>query len=111
MGDKHRPRLLGPLMSVAMVVGLMIGSGIFLLPATLAPFGANSFIAWGVTIAGTLCLAFVLAILASRYEGGPDAYLKAAFGERAAFLILWSYLASNWSGCAAVAIAAVGALG
>ena len=111
MGGTPKPRLLGPLMSAAMVVGLMIGSGVFLLPVTLAPFGANVFIAWGVTIAGTLCLAFAFATLAARLDGGPDAYLKSAFGEPAAFLILWSYLASNWSGCAAVAIAAVGALG
>ena len=46
-GDR---RLLGPWMSVAMVMGYMIGSAIFLLPATLAPYGVNALIAWGVTV-------------------------------------------------------------
>ena len=73
MMGASKPRLLGPLMSVAMVVGLMIGSGVFLLPVTLAPFGANTLIAWAVAIAGALCLAFAFATLAARHDGGPYA--------------------------------------
>ena len=57
-------RLLGLWMCLALVVGNMIGSGIFLLPASLAPYGLNAMIGWGVTIGGALCLAYVFARLA-----------------------------------------------
>ncbi len=49
-------RKLGFVMCVALVVGNMIGSGVFLLPASLAPLGWNSVYGWLVTIAGSLCL-------------------------------------------------------
>ena len=98
-------------MSVAMVVGTMIGSGIYLLPTTLAPYGPNLVVAFVLTIAGTMCLAFAFARLAGRIPGGPFAYVQAAFGETPAFLTLWSYLISQWTGVAAVAVAVAGAIG
>ena len=55
------PRALGFGMVLALVVGNMIGSGVYLLPATLAPLGANALLGWGVTIAGALSLAWVFA--------------------------------------------------
>jgi APA family basic amino acid/polyamine antiporter len=97
-------------MSGAMVVGTMIGSGIYLLPTTLAPFGPNIAIAFAITIAGTLCLAIAFAALARRIPGGPFAYVGSAFGDTPAFLTLWSYLISQWTGVAAVAIAVAGAI-
>lgn len=110
MTDKPQSRLLGPWMSMAMVVGTMIGSGVYLLPTTLAPFGANALIGWAVTIAGTMCLAFAFARQAAVLPGGPHAYVERAFGERIAFLTSWSYLASQWAAVAAVAVAVAGAL-
>ena len=104
------PRLLGRWMSLAMVVGTMIGSGVYLLPTTLAPFGANMLVAFAVTIGGTMCLALALALLAARIPGGPFAYVSQAFGETAAFVTLWSYAVSQWTGVAAIAIAVAGAL-
>lgn len=106
-----RSRMLGKWMSAAMVVGTMIGSGIYLLPTTLAPYGANLVWAFLVTGAGTMCLAFALARLAAKIPGGPFAYVRQAFGETAAFLTIWSYIVSQWTGVAAVAIAVAGALG
>nr|WP_314445324.1 amino acid permease [uncultured Sphingomonas sp.] len=102
---------LGGAMSLAMVVGTMIGSGIYLLPATLAPFGPNLVIAFAVTIAGTMLLAITVARLARRLPGGPFVYVRTAFGDRAAFLTLWSYMVSQWTGVAAVAVAVAGAVG
>ena len=96
---------------MAMVVGTMIGSGIYLLPTTLAPYGPNLVAAFAVTIAGTMCLAFAFAMLARRIPGGPFAYVQSAFGETPAFLTLWSYLISQWTGVAAVAVAVAGAIG
>jgi APA family basic amino acid/polyamine antiporter len=49
-------------MCVALVVGNSIGSGVFLLPASLAPFGLNSVIAWGFTASGAIALAIVFAL-------------------------------------------------
>lgn len=94
-----------------MVVGTMIGSGIYLLPTTLAPYGPNLVVAFAITIVGTMCLAFAFARLAGRIPGGPFAYVQTAFGETPAFLTLWSYLISQWTGVAAVAVAVAGAIG
>lgn len=108
--DTPPRRGLGPWMSLAMVVGTMIGSGIYLLPAVLAPYGPNMVAAWVVAIAGTMCIAFALARLAQRIPGGPTAYVTLAFGDFAAFVTMWSYMVSVWAGIAAVALATAGAL-
>ena len=103
------PRLLGFWMCLALVVGNMIGSGIFLLPATLAPYGLNAVIGWIVTIAGSLCLAAVLAVLARALPelAGPYDYIRVAFGSPPAFFVMWSYWISIWVTNAAISIAAV----
>ncbi len=94
-----------------MVVGTVIGSGIYLLPATLAKYGPNIVFAFLVTIGGTMCLALTFAKLAARMPGGPFAYVGKAFGDLPAAITLWSYLVSQWTGVAAVALAVGGALG
>ena len=103
-------RRLGGAMSAAMVVGTMIGSGIYLLPTTLAPFGPNLVLAFAITITGTMCLAFTLARLAARLPGGPFVYVRTAFGDTAVFVTLWSYIISQWTGVAALAVAVAGAI-
>ena len=104
-------RMLGKWMSLAMVVGSMIGSGIYLLPTTLAPYGYNLVIAFLLTGFGTMCLAYAMARLAAVIPGGPFVYLTDAFGETVAFVTLWSYVISQITGVAAVSVAAAGALG
>jgi APA family basic amino acid/polyamine antiporter len=100
---------LGVWMCVALVVGNMIGSGVFMLPASLAPYGWNAVIAWLITIGGALCLALVFARLAEAFPraGGPFVYTEEAFGRPAGFLVAWSYWISVWVANAAIAIAAV----
>lgn len=100
-------RQLGLPMATALVVGNMIGAGIFLLPALLAPFGHNATYAWLLTIAGALFLAVTFAILSRRIEGGPFVYVEQAFGPEIAFLVMWSYLVSIWTADAILPIAAV----
>jgi APA family basic amino acid/polyamine antiporter len=102
---------LGRFMSLAMVVGTVIGSGIYLLPATLAPYGPNILWAFALTIGGTMCLAITFARMARTIPGGPFVYVGKAFGDLPASVTMWSYLVSQWSGVAAVAIAVSGALG
>jgi len=96
-------------MCVALVVGNMIGSGVFMLPASLAPYGWNAVFAWLITIGGAMCLALVFARLAQAFPraGGPFAYTEEAFGRPAGFLVAWSYWISVWVANAAIAIAAV----
>ena len=105
-------RALGFGMVLALVVGNMIGSGVYLLPATLAPLGANALLGWGVTIAGALSLAWVFARLSVTIPkaGGPYAYVEAAFGRGPGFAVAWSYWVLLWSGNGAIAVAAVSAL-
>lgn len=97
---------------LALVVGNMIGSGIYLLPATLAPLGANALIGWGVTILGAMALAYVFARLAAAVPcaGGPYAFADAAFGPATGFAVAWSYWILVWAGNGAVSIAVVSAL-
>src|SRR4030095_5972063 len=110
MDADRKPRLLGPWMSMAMVVGYMIGSAIFLFPPTLAPYGRNVFIAWGVTIGGTLCLALAFARLAAQNRGGPQAYMEQAFGAESTFCTWLIYWISVITSTAAIAVAFGGAL-
>ena len=107
-GTPHK-RKLGFTMCVALVVGNMVGSGVFLLPADLAPLGWNSVYGWLVTIAGALCLTVVLARLARDLAGGcgPFTYPAAAFGPAAGFIVAWSYWISIWVTNATLAVAVV----
>ncbi len=106
-------RPLGLAAATALVVGSMIGSGAFLLPATLAPYGAASLLGWGLALAGALLLALVHAWLAASIprSGGPYAYTRAAFGDLPAFAVAWSYWVSLWCGNAAIAVAFAASLG
>ncbi|HET9267192.1 MAG TPA: amino acid permease [Vicinamibacterales bacterium] len=99
--------------AVALVVGNMIGSGVFMLPASLAPYGSMSLAGWAVSAGGSVALALVFAHLARAQPaaGGPYAYTRAAFGDLTGFLTGWGYWISVWSALAALAIAFVGYLG
>ncbi len=107
MEASRAERQLGFWMCLALVVGNIVGAGVFLLPSSLAPFGANNAIGWPIAIGGSLCLAFVLARLAGRISGGPYEYVRSAFGAEAGFLVMWSYWISIWTATATLAIAAV----
>ena len=100
-------------MTVALVMGNMIGSGIFLVPASLAPYGALSLAGWLVSTAGALLLAAVFAHLAriDPAAGGPYAYTRRAFGDLPAFLVAWGYWISIWTSLGALAVAFAGYLG
>ncbi|MFV1988249.1 MAG: amino acid permease [Gemmatimonadota bacterium] len=102
-------RGLGLWMCTALVMGNMIGSGVFLLPASLAPFGGISIVGWLISTAGALCLALVFARLGAAIPkiGGPYAYARAGFGDFGGFLVAWSYWISIWTTNAALAVAFV----
>ena len=104
---------LGFWMSTALVVGNIIGMGIFVLPASLAPYGYNALLGWGITVLGMTVLARVFARLVRRFPDadGPYAYIQATLGGPAAFLAIWCYWVSLWITNAALAIGVVGYLG
>jgi APA family basic amino acid/polyamine antiporter len=104
-----RDHKLGIWMTGALVVGSMIGSGIFMLPVSLAPLGANAVLGWVVSILGALAIAFSLASLSRTGEGGIRAYIERAFGPAPAFLVAWALFWSNIAAQAALAIATASA--
>ena len=71
-------RQLGLGMATALVVGNTIGMGIFMLPASLAPYGFNALLGWGITVLGMSVLARVLARLARDFPqaDGPCSAAK-----------------------------------
>ena len=107
MISRSGTRQLGFWMALALVMGNVIGAGIFLLPQSLAPLGPNAIYGWVLTIAGALCIAWVLAHLAGRIEGGPYYYVRSASGDLPAFLVMWAYWISIWTAVPTIAIAAV----
>ncbi len=97
---------------MALVVGNMIGSGVFLLPASLAPYRGTSLVGWAISTMGGVLLAVVFARLAREHPatGGPYAYTQRAFGDLAGFLVAWGYWISCWCTNAALSVAFVGYL-
>ena len=104
--------MLGFWAAVAIVMGNMIGSGVFLLPASLAAYKGLSLAGWAVSAAGSVMLALVFARLArqSPAAGGPYAYTRLTFGDVPGFLVAWGYWLSVVGTLAALAIAFVGYL-
>jgi len=97
---------------VSLVTGNLVGSGVFLLPATLAVYGTVSLFGWIFTSIGAIFLALVFADLSSRIPktGGPHTYVGAAFGETASFYVAWGYWILSWTSNAGLTVAAVGYL-
>lgn len=104
--------MLGFWQLVALVVGNLVGSGVLMLPATLAPYGAISFSGWIATSIGAILLSLVFCQLCSKHPrtGGPHVYVEEAFGKNAGFYIAWVYWILAWIGYAALVSAAMGCL-
>ncbi|ELJ8641857.1 cadaverine/lysine antiporter [Vibrio cholerae] len=99
---------IGLIACTGVVAGNMMGSGIALLPSTLASVGSISIYSWLICIVGALSLAFVFARLATKnpQEGGPIAYageVSPVFGFQTGVL----YYHANWIGNLAIAITGV----
>ncbi|MBL8299046.1 MAG: amino acid permease [Rhodanobacteraceae bacterium] len=100
--------------ATALVAGNMIGSGLFLLPSSLAPYGAASALGWAISTIGALLLAATFARLGQLLpaaSGGPYAFTRAAFGDAVGFTVGWCYWISIWSAVPAIAIALIGYAG
>jgi APA family basic amino acid/polyamine antiporter len=108
--SKESPKQIGLFIAIALVVGNMVGSGVFLLPSSLAPFGGISILGWLFTAAGAITIALMLARMGRMMPaaGGPYAYTRRGLGDLAGFLVAWGYWISIWSGNAAISVALVG---
>lgn len=103
---KSVPKL-GLWLLTALVAGNMIGSGVFLLPSSLAHFGTIGILAWGFTAIGAIFLALVFAQLSRLIPkvGGPYAYCREGFGNCVGFLVAYNYWIAVWVGNAAIVVA------
>src|SRR6476619_777568 len=103
---------LGVAACTAIVVGNMVGSGFYLSPSAVAPYGNLALLAWLVMGAGAICLGLSFARLArlAPDTGGPYAYTRIAYGDFAGFLICWGYWISIWTSLPVIAIAFAGAV-
>ncbi|MDH0339177.1 arginine-ornithine antiporter [Metapseudomonas otitidis] len=114
MSDSTHKLRLGAL--VALVVGSMIGGGIFSLPQNMAASADAGaiLIGWAITAVGMLTLAFVFQTLANRkpdLDGGVYAYAKAGFGDYMGFSSAWGYWISAWLGNVGYFVLLFGTLG
>ncbi|NUY39379.1 amino acid permease [Wolbachia endosymbiont of Litomosoides brasiliensis] len=96
----------------ALVISSQIGSGIFMLPISLAPYGTYSLISWAISGFGAVCLALVFATLCAKFPetGGPHVYVKHAFGPTTAFFVGWTYWVISWVSTTALIVVGVGYL-
>ena len=102
-GPADRLTLVG---ATALVVGSIVGVGIFNLPSSLAPYGPITLVSMGLTTIGALALARLFASLSRRMpaDDGPYAYARVAFGNKLGFANAWSYWITAWAGNAAIAV-------
>ena len=103
---------LGLAACTAVVVGNMVGSGFYLSPAAVAPYGVLAIVVWIVMGAGAICLGLTFARLAriAPASGGPYAYTRMAYGDFAGFFVAWGYWISIWASLPAIAFAFAGAV-
>lgn len=97
---------------LALVTGSQIGSGVFMLPASLAPYGALGLGGWVIAALGAIALALVFAQLCCWLPktGGPHVYVKEAFNPSLAFFVGWTYWVISWVSSTVVVIASIGYL-
>ncbi len=98
---------------VSLVMGNMIGTGIFLLPASIASLKWMGFIGWIVSAIGIFFIAKVFSMLSKKYPlaGGPYAYTKKELGSFISFFSSWGYWIAIWSGLSAIAVGFVSYVG
>lgn len=111
MDNNNLKRELGLASATAIVVGNMMGSGIFTAPQSLAQVSNPlvTILAWIITGIGSVLIALTFANLGTKYPstGGPIVYVNKAFGEYTAFSIAWTFWIGSWIGNAAIITAII----
>ena len=103
---------IGPVLATFVVANNMIGSGFFLLPASLAESGGVTALSWLLGTILAVALGGAFARLARQYPdlNCPDDYVRPALGRDMGFLATTLYWVSSWMGNNAIAVAAFGYL-
>ena len=106
------PRKIGPVLATFVVANNMIGSGFFLLPATLAKSGGVTALSWLLCTVLAMMLGGAFARLAKHHPElqSPDDYVRPSLGRDVSFLATTMYWVSSWIGNNAIAVAAFGYL-
>lgn len=98
-------------MTFALVIGGVVGAGIFYLPVALAPLGGSVPIGWLISAIGIMAMAYCASRIVSPDGGGLQAYVEHELGPAAGFIVTWMTWNSSWIGVPAVALATAAALG
>lgn len=95
---------------VALVIGSQVGTGIFMLPSSLASYGQLGLFGWFISGFGAITLGCVFSWLCSAFPetGGPHVYVKHAFGSSSAFYTGWTYWMISWVSTTAVIVTCIG---
>ena len=104
-GRSRRPALSGLTSATGLVVGSIVGTGVFTMPAVLAGAGTSSLLVLGVIALGAMLLAILFGQLTRRVpnsDGGLYAYARHEFGDFAGYLTGWCYWIQAWAGNAAI---------
>ena len=109
MNDKQ-PKKLGLATATSLVIGNMIGAGVFMLPAALGQYGGIGLFGWLISATGAFVLSIVFSNLSKMIpgaNGGPYTFTRAGLGDFAGFLVAWGYWVSIWISNASLAVAFV----
>jgi basic amino acid/polyamine antiporter, APA family len=103
--DQQKARALGLTSATGLVIGSIIGTGVFTMPAVLVGAGTSSLIVLAVIAIGAMLLAVLFGQLTRRVpnsDGGLYAYARHEFGDFAGYLTGWCYWVQAWAGNAAI---------
>jgi len=103
--DRQKARALGVTSATGLVIGSIVGTGVFTMPAVLAGAGTSSLVTLAVIAFGAMLLAVLFGQLTRRVpnsDGGLYAYARHEFGDFAGYLTGWCYWIQAWAGNAAI---------
>jgi APA family basic amino acid/polyamine antiporter len=106
--NEQKARALGLTSATGLVIGSVIGTGVFAMPAVMAGAGTSSLLTLAVIAVGALLLAVLFGQLTRRVpnsDGGLYAYARHEFGDFAGYLTGWCYWIQAWAGNAAIVAA------
>lgn len=111
MNAENKQRM-GFLSVIAFVIGLQLGSALFLLPEQLHPYGAWGALSWLISGTGALSLSLIFATLSKTDPafGGPSVYIEKAFGKQASFYSAWAYWFVSWFSSVPLLLLAISSL-
>ena len=111
--DLVNTKIIGFWRGWSIAVGCAIGSGIFMMPTLLAPYGLIGFGGWLIAGAGSILVALTMSRLVRRIPktGGPYVYANEGLGHFAGFIIAWTYWIACITAIAGISIAFVSYLG